>query len=179
MSHPYIKGTRVWLPDAKRGWKPAEITSMDVSGTGPDAELGLTITDDAGEVVTGSFPLATVLAAAASQQVETRSPVTPEAAGKDGQKLGLPPLRNPPASDTAEDLASLSNLNEPSGECEMSLQGWGVPLSESASPSAARHLGTICASLPIYVLRYRAGACLPLPSCPVDPADIGVPTRSP
>ena len=33
---------------------------------------------------------------------------------KDG-KEGLPPLRNPPLLETADDLATLSHLNEPSG----------------------------------------------------------------
>jgi myosin heavy subunit len=31
------------------------------------------------------------------------------------QKDGLPPLRNPPLLETADDLATLSHLNEPSG----------------------------------------------------------------
>jgi len=31
-------------------------------------------------------------------------------------KEGLPPLRNPPLLETADDLATLSHLNEPSGE---------------------------------------------------------------
>jgi myosin V len=30
-------------------------------------------------------------------------------------KEGLPPLRNPPLLETADDLATLSHLNEPSG----------------------------------------------------------------
>ena len=34
---------------------------------------------------------------------------------KDG-KEGLPPLRNPPLLETADDLATLSHLNEPSGD---------------------------------------------------------------
>jgi myosin heavy subunit len=34
---------------------------------------------------------------------------------KDG-KDDLPPLRNPPLLETADDLATLSHLNEPSGE---------------------------------------------------------------
>lgn len=37
--------------------------------------------------------------------------------GKDikDNKDGLPPLRNPPLLETADDLATLSHLNEPSG----------------------------------------------------------------
>lgn len=35
---------------------------------------------------------------------------------KDG-KENLPPLRNPPLLETADDLATLSHLNEPSGQC--------------------------------------------------------------
>lgn len=31
-------------------------------------------------------------------------------------KEGLPPLRNPPLLETADDLATLSHLNEPSGK---------------------------------------------------------------
>ena len=34
---------------------------------------------------------------------------------KDG-KENLPPLRNPPLLETADDLATLSHLNEPSGQ---------------------------------------------------------------
>lgn len=40
-----------------------------------------------------------------------------ETTGKDikDAKDGLPPLRNPPLLETADDLATLSHLNEPSG----------------------------------------------------------------
>ncbi len=39
---------------------------------------------------------------------------------RDG-KEGLPPLRNPPLLETAEDLTDLSHLNEPSGEQYISI----------------------------------------------------------
>jgi myosin-5 len=121
MSHPYIKGTRVWLPDATTGWKPAEITFIEQTPSDGANEESLTlhIEDDAGESSTLTFPLSSVIAAAQDQQLDSRNPPSPEATAdsfKDAQTKGLPPLRNPPNMEAEEDLSNLSNLNEPSGE---------------------------------------------------------------
>ena len=106
MSSTYVKGTRVWLPDDVTGWVAGTVTSISLpTDAQPTAEVILTVQVDGEEGLrTIRFTLATLEAAgnalASSSSVQD----------------GPPPLRNPPLLESSEDLASLSNLNEPSGE---------------------------------------------------------------
>ncbi|KAH9923989.1 P-loop containing nucleoside triphosphate hydrolase protein [Epithele typhae] len=84
----YSKGTRVWFPDKELGWISAEV----ISNTKTDEAVKLVFTDERGK--------------------EIKIDTTVKAI-KDG-KEDLPPLRNPPLLETADDLATLSHLNEPS-----------------------------------------------------------------
>ncbi|KAL5532985.1 MYO2 [Sanghuangporus sanghuang] len=85
----YSKGTRVWFPDKEQGWISAEV--LQVIKSDNDA-FKLVFVDERGKEI--SF----------------------ETTGKDIKdgKGDLPPLRNPPLLETADDLATLSHLNEPS-----------------------------------------------------------------
>ncbi|KAF8652757.1 hypothetical protein AX16_004253 [Volvariella volvacea WC 439] len=85
----YSKGTRVWFEDKEQAWISAEVVSVT---KGPDDAIKLTFVDERGKEIT----------------INTT--------GKDIKegKEGLPPLRNPPLLETADDLATLSHLNEPS-----------------------------------------------------------------
>ncbi|KAI0710458.1 myosin 5 [Cerioporus squamosus] len=84
----YSKGTRVWFPDKELGWISAEVTSA----TKTDEAIKLVFVDERGKEI----------------KVDTTVKAI-----KDG-KGDLPPLRNPPLLETADDLATLSHLNEPS-----------------------------------------------------------------
>ncbi|RPD65761.1 hypothetical protein L226DRAFT_608721 [Lentinus tigrinus ALCF2SS1-7] len=84
----YSKGTRVWFPDKELGWISAEVSSA----TKTDEAIKLVFVDERGK--------------------EIKIDTTVKAI-KDG-KDNLPPLRNPPLLETADDLATLSHLNEPS-----------------------------------------------------------------
>ncbi|KAJ7752131.1 myosin 5 [Mycena metata] len=84
----YSKGTRAYFEDKELAWISAEVTAVSKSG---DA-VKLVFTDERGkEIVVNTT----------AQDIRD---------GKDG----LPPLRNPPLLETADDLATLSHLNEPS-----------------------------------------------------------------
>ncbi|KAL5490141.1 MYO2 [Sanghuangporus weigelae] len=85
----YSKGTRVWFPDKEQGWISAEV--LQVVKSDNDA-IKLVFVDERGKEIT----------------IETTGKDI-----KDG-KGDLPPLRNPPLLETADDLATLSHLNEPS-----------------------------------------------------------------
>ncbi|KAG5727590.1 Myosin-2 [Termitomyces sp. T112] len=85
----YSKGTRVWFEDKDLAWISAEVTSAT---KGPDDTLKLVFIDERGKEIV----------------INTTGKDI-----KDG-KEGLPPLRNPPLLETADDLATLSHLNEPS-----------------------------------------------------------------
>ncbi|KAI6036693.1 myosin 5 [Pisolithus microcarpus] len=85
----YSKGTRVWFEDKEHAWISAEVTSVT---KGNDDVIKLVFVDDRGKE--------TVINTTAKDI-------------RDG-KEGLPPLRNPPLLETADDLATLSHLNEPS-----------------------------------------------------------------
>ncbi|KAI0747719.1 P-loop containing nucleoside triphosphate hydrolase protein [Daedaleopsis nitida] len=84
----YSKGTRVWFPDKELGWISAEVTSA----TKTDEAIKLVFVDERGKDI----------------KIDTTVKAI-----KDG-KGDLPPLRNPPLLETADDLATLSHLNEPS-----------------------------------------------------------------
>ncbi|KZV70470.1 myosin 5 [Peniophora sp. CONT] len=88
MADIYTKGTRVWLVDKEQGWISAEVTN--IVRTGDKAKLVLV--DERGKEST----------------VDTTNKDI-----RDGHD-DLPPLRNPPLLETADDLATLSHLNEPS-----------------------------------------------------------------
>ncbi|EJD05665.1 myosin 5 [Fomitiporia mediterranea MF3/22] len=85
----YTKGTRVWFPDKDQGWISAEVTQ---TSKGDNDYVKLVFVD------------------------ERQKEITIETTGKDIKdgKGDLPPLRNPPLLETADDLATLSHLNEPS-----------------------------------------------------------------
>ncbi|KAG1849065.1 myosin 5 [Suillus tomentosus] len=85
----YSKGTRVWFEDKDQAWISAEVTAVT---KGADDSIKLAFVDERGK----EFVINTT--------------------GKDikAGKEGLPPLRNPPLLETADDLATLSHLNEPS-----------------------------------------------------------------
>ncbi|KAF9533339.1 P-loop containing nucleoside triphosphate hydrolase protein [Crepidotus variabilis] len=85
----YSKGTRVWFEDKDHAWISAEVLSVTKSG---DDAIKLVFVDERGKEVT----------------INTSSKEIKEG------KEGLPPLRNPPLLETADDLATLSHLNEPS-----------------------------------------------------------------
>ncbi|PFH50480.1 hypothetical protein AMATHDRAFT_75565 [Amanita thiersii Skay4041] len=85
----YSKGTRVWFEDKDQAWISAEVVSVT---KGSDDTLKLVFVDERGKETTISTT---------GKQI------------KEG-KEGLPPLRNPPLLETADDLATLSHLNEPS-----------------------------------------------------------------
>lgn len=120
MASIYAKGTQVWLPDPTVAWVPATVTALSVPSDGSStSQVELTVTYDentpnvdAGESKTLRFPLSSLNSAEGGGGVNGVSGSSPPA-GQDA----LPPLRNPPLLESAEDLASLSNLNEPSGEC--------------------------------------------------------------
>ncbi|KZT36991.1 myosin 5 [Sistotremastrum suecicum HHB10207 ss-3] len=85
----YSKGTGVWFPDKEQGWISAEVTAV----TPAEGEsIKLTFVDERGKAIEINTKLSDI---------------------RDG-KGDLPPLRNPPLLETADDLATLSHLNEPS-----------------------------------------------------------------
>lgn len=85
----YSKGTRVWFEDKDLAWISAEVASV---AKADDDTIRLVFVDERGKEMT----------------INTTSKEI-----KDG-KGNLPPLRNPPLLETADDLATLSHLNEPS-----------------------------------------------------------------
>ncbi|KAI0050026.1 myosin 5 [Auriscalpium vulgare] len=85
----YSKGTRVWFTDKEQGWISAEVTNV---AKGVDDKIKLSFVDERGKDIS----------------IDTTTKDI-----KDG-KDDLPPLRNPPLLETADDLATLSHLNEPS-----------------------------------------------------------------
>ncbi|KAF7359510.1 Myosin 5 [Mycena sanguinolenta] len=84
----YSKGTRAYFEDKDLAWISAEVTSVAKSG---DA-VKLVFTDERGKEIVVNTTVQDI---------------------RDG-KGDLPPLRNPPLLETADDLATLSHLNEPS-----------------------------------------------------------------
>ncbi|KAI6038967.1 myosin 5 [Pisolithus marmoratus] len=85
----YSKGTRVWFEDKEHAWISAEVTSVS---KGNDDVIKLVFVDDRGKEIVINTTAKDI---------------------RDG-KEGLPHLRNPPLLETADDLATLSHLNEPS-----------------------------------------------------------------
>ncbi|KAF8964635.1 P-loop containing nucleoside triphosphate hydrolase protein [Flammula alnicola] len=85
----YSKGTRVWFEDKDHAWISAEVFSVTKSN---DDTIKLVFVDERGKEITLNTT---------GKEI------------KEG-KEGLPHLRNPPLLETADDLATLSHLNEPS-----------------------------------------------------------------
>ncbi|KAI0340163.1 myosin 5 [Trametopsis cervina] len=85
----YSKGTKVWFPDKDVSWISGEVTSVTRS---PDDAVKLVFVDERGRETVVNTTVKEI---------------------KDGRE-DLPPLRNPPLLETADDLATLSHLNEPS-----------------------------------------------------------------
>lgn len=106
----YSKGTRVWFTDKDQGWISAEVVQVS---KGDNDSIKLVFVDERGKVLSRRFSSCCALADALYPQE-----ITIETTGKDIKdgKGDLPPLRNPPLLETADDLATLSHLNEPSGE---------------------------------------------------------------
>lgn len=113
MALVYTKGTRVWLPDKEAGWVPGTVTSVVIpSPPKPDSEVAITV------LVDGKTPDEGGL-----REFKCSFSTLQSASDTNGNNLSLgssqdtlPPLRNPPLLESSEDLASLSNLNEPSGK---------------------------------------------------------------
>jgi myosin-5 len=108
----YSKGTRVWFADKEQGWISAEVTNIL---RGSDEKIKLTFVDDRGKVSPRvSFITGATLTTPLEPSFQEIIVDTTVRAIKEGQD-DLPPLRNPPLLETADDLATLSHLNEPSG----------------------------------------------------------------
>ena len=133
MTSTYAKGTRVWLPDSVTGWVAGTVTSITLPSDGkPNSPVSLAISlDGEHETRTLKFTLSALEAAVNSIQ-----PIQPPS-GQDAP----PPLRNPPLLESSEDLAGLSNLNEPSGESAAHLL-WGMLLGSSSSFTVLHAIAT-------------------------------------
>jgi myosin-5 len=111
----YSKGTRVWFTDKEQGWISGEVTNVVRSS---DEKIKLTFLDDRGKVSPRvSFflsPIQALTRLGSNTSFQEITIDTTVKAIRDGQD-DLPPLRNPPLLETADDLATLSHLNEPSG----------------------------------------------------------------
>lgn len=112
MASVYTKGTRVWLPDKEAGWVPGTVTSVALpAAPNPDSEVVITVLIDGKTSEDGG-----------SKEFKCSFATLQSVSESNGNNLSLgssqdvlPPLRNPPLLESSEDLASLSNLNEPSG----------------------------------------------------------------
>ncbi|KAI3625171.1 hypothetical protein CBS9595_000532 [Malassezia furfur] len=90
----YVSGTKAWFPDATAGWVSATQTK-DAEVDEASGDIVLTfVMDDSG--------------------VEHIVRITAAQQEKSGEESVLPPLRNPPLLEAADDLTSLSHLNEAS-----------------------------------------------------------------
>lgn len=110
------------FPDNDLGWISGEVTSKEISGAEGEEVVDLQFVDEAGKVRLPSVPFCY---AAYSADEGTLGPsmvqdhslslalasLTPSLSSPSSQ---LPPLKNPPLLESQEDLANLSNLNEPS-----------------------------------------------------------------
>lgn len=110
MAATYAKGTRVWLPDTTSGWVAGTVSSITLPEDGvASSTVTLVVNVDGEEGAVRELKFALSALDKAGDSIQPSSPPPP---GQDP----LPPLRNPPLLESSEDLASLSNLNEPSGE---------------------------------------------------------------
>lgn len=119
MAAAYQKGTQVWLADSATSWVPGTVTSITFPTDDQDAKGEVTLvvsydqgTSESSETKTLKFTLGALNAAVAA----TNGAASGSSAGSGASGGDVPPpLRNPPVLESAEDLSSLSNLNEPSG----------------------------------------------------------------
>lgn len=114
MSSIYQKGTQIWLADSSTSWLSATVQSV-VLPSGDSSDVIMTVQYDEGgselpESRTLKLPLQAFLAEGRVTENGPPSSTSPSP-GYDA----IPPLRNPPMLESAEDLSALSNLNEPSG----------------------------------------------------------------
>jgi myosin-5 len=153
MSSAYAKGTQVWLPDTATSWVPGTVSAITLPEDGAaSSQVTLEVTYDHAveggpEGKTLKFPLS-VLQAASDVAATNVHPTTPPP-GQDQ----LPPLRNPPVLESSEDLSSLSNLNEPSGQ-SASAALW-LEARADAGASVTRHRHAICHAPPLHLLWHR------------------------
>lgn len=149
MASVYTKGTRVWLPDKEAGWVPGTVTSVAIPGApNPDSEVIIAVLIDGRAADEGGF-----------KEFKCSFATLQSASESNGNNLSLgssqdvlPPLRNPPLLESSEDLASLSNLNEPSGECSI-----GPPHKSQLTSSSPRDCDTICDAPALHLLRHCIG----------------------
>lgn len=121
MTSVYAKGTRVWLPDTTAGWVPGTVTSVVLPRDGePSSEVAITVSVDGSDNTVKDYKCSLADLQAASDSNGNSLPASSQSPGQDA----LPPLRNPPLLESSEDLASLSNLNEPSGESQFFAAEW-------------------------------------------------------
>nr|ACZ80660.1 putative MYO2 [Cryptococcus depauperatus] len=106
MATPYCKGALIWVQDSGSNWLPGTIVSIDVdegNTSSPEATVVISYDADPSATKTLKFPT--------SMLQETSLDLSKKWDAKETARLYL---RNPPALETVEDLANLSNLNEPS-----------------------------------------------------------------
>jgi myosin-5 len=160
MTTAYAKGTQVWYPDSTLAWVPATVTSITLpSDEAPTSLVELTIAfdentsnADAGDSKVLKLPLSALESAEGGGGVNGVQGST-AAPGQDA----LPPLRNPPLLESAEDLASLSNLNEPSGEfIRRTMPDGALIYSLTCYQDAIRD------ACPVHLLWYSPGKSTPL-----------------
>ena len=143
MTSTYTKGTRIWLPDPSTGWAAGTVLSVTLPAEPtPTASVTIVVALDSDDSQTRTLTFPFSLLEQAGNDIQPTTAV----AGQDS----LPPLRNPPLLESSEDLASLSNLNEPSGKSRSIIGG-------IAHPSTARYFDEICAASSLHLLWYRAG----------------------
>lgn len=104
----YSKGTRVWFEDKDQAWISGEVISVTKNA---DDTIKLVFVDERGKVYCSFLYLSVIVSSLITQETTVDTSVQEI---KDGSE-NLPPLRNPPLLETADDLATLSHLNEPSG----------------------------------------------------------------
>ncbi|TXT13452.1 hypothetical protein VHUM_00819 [Vanrija humicola] len=114
MASVYAKGTRVWVPDVAAGWVPGTVTSVTLpSDTEPTSEVTVVVSIDGSSSSDSNGTKDYKCTLAGLQAAESNGNSLTSSSASLGRDA-LPPLRNPPLLESSEDLASLSNLNEPS-----------------------------------------------------------------
>lgn len=116
MALVYSKGTRVWIPDSAAGWVPGTVNSVSLPADGdPASQATISVTVDGVPSDSAAAVRDYKCTLAALQAVSESNSNSLGSSSATSEQNTLPPLRNPPLLETSEDLASLSNLNEPSG----------------------------------------------------------------
>nr|AEG78601.1 MYO2 [Cryptococcus gattii] len=110
MSAPYRKGALVWIPETPTSWVPGTIVSVEANCDDPSNEAVLIMSHDTDPSVTKTMKLPFSTLQDTEAVTFRDHPETSVAVSS------LLPLRNPPSLGNVEDLANLSNLNEPSGK---------------------------------------------------------------